>query len=121
MSIGRVGKRAQHMSQQQRERYQVNAIPDAPDFGPVLLPPRHPTVQRTPEPVILDQRFNTSVQRAVEVSEVQAEAPAESPSDSAPQAGQSGGISAKEVAEQVWAMLRRDAKLERERLGKRRY
>ncbi len=120
MSIGNTGKRAQQIGQQQKSRYQVNYQSSAET---PLLPPRRSTntnAQRQVEAennVIVDPPApEPSIQRDVEVDEVSTQTATE---ETAGQ-GETPQISPEAVAKEVYAMLKRDIRLERQRRGKSR-
>lgn len=118
MIIGNIGKRAQKIGQQQKSRYQVNYQSSAET---PLLPPRRSTnTQRQVEPgskIIVDPPApEPSVQRDVEIAEVSNQTETEEMSGQ----GETPKISPEAVAKEVYAMLKRDMRLERERRGKSR-
>lgn len=118
MGIGRAGKQARQTSQQQQRRYQMQ-------YGPTseaTLPPPRRSRPSPSEPVADTVRRMPSVEPVDIDSAAQADTPdvvqrADDSSSGEGATNSEGKISAKEVADRVYALLLRDIKREQERLG----
>jgi hypothetical protein len=118
MGIGQTGKRAQAISKRQQQRYRPGY--QTPDTTPLTLR-RHPdaTGDSTPLPTVSERPTpRAAIQRTDEAMGSSDQSPADTENSEAQNAA-SDKVSPKEVAELVYRMMARDAKLDRERRGRR--